>query len=387
VRVLIHVQSLSGAGHFVRAFEIARALAERHEVFMTDGGWPVPRRPAPVTCVALPRLERGLGDRRLRALAGQGPLSAVLHGRVETLERQIRQLRPEVLLIEHFPFSKWELEDEYRAAIAAARAAHPAARVVCSARDIVRRGASDSLQKWEDRPYRHRVLDGLTLFDLVLVHADPRFTQVEEHVPWIGETRTPLRYTGFVSEKLTGPEAPRDEIRSWLGGRPLVVASAGGNQAGDRLIAAAVQAWQGLVGSGSINGHVLVVFRPLRSRPGETERLRRLAGDAAVRVEDFDLRFLDWLSVAECGITHAGYNTCMNLLETRRRALVVPDARMSDQPLRARRLRELGLAEVHEDPEPVTWPAAIRRALARPRPVHDLDLDGAAATRRLLEAL
>jgi predicted glycosyltransferase len=60
---------------------------------------------------------------------------------------------------------------------------------------------------------------------------------------------------------------------------------------------------------------------------------------------------------------------------------------MSDQPLRARRLRELGLAEVHEDPEPVTWPAAIRRALARPRPVHDLDLDGAAATRRLLEAL
>ena len=385
MRVLIHAQSLSGAGHFVRAFEIARALAERHEVFMTDGGWPVPRRPAPVTCVALPRLERRHEDRRLRALAG--PLDAALRGRVTALEGLIRRLRPEMLLIEHFPFSKWDLEGEYRAAIAAARSARPGVRIVCSARDILRKGSSDGLLGLESRPFRQRVLDGLGLFDLVLVHADPRFTRVEEHLPWIGETRTPLRYTGFVSEKLAAPETHRDEIRGWLGGRPLVVASAGGNQVGDRFLAAAVQAWRGLAGDGSIDGHALVVFRPLRSDPGEAERLRRLTGDAGVRVEEFDPGFLDWLSLAECGITHAGYNTCTNLLEVRCRALVVPDPRLSDQTVRARRLGELGLAGVHESPDPETWPGAIRRALERPRPVHDLDLDGAAETRRLLEAL
>jgi hypothetical protein len=42
---------------------------------------------------------------------------------------------------------------------------------------------------------------------------------------------------------------------------------------------------------------------------------------------------------------------------------------------------------VHDAPGPETWPGAIRRALEQPRPVHDLDLDGAAETRRLLEAL
>ena len=38
MKVLIYAQHLSGVGHRVRALELARALAERHEVALVDGG-------------------------------------------------------------------------------------------------------------------------------------------------------------------------------------------------------------------------------------------------------------------------------------------------------------------------------------------------------------
>jgi len=44
-RVLLYTQHLSGTGHFVRIFEIARALAERYEVYLIDGGRLIPRHP------------------------------------------------------------------------------------------------------------------------------------------------------------------------------------------------------------------------------------------------------------------------------------------------------------------------------------------------------
>ena len=104
-------------------------------------------------------------------------------------------------------------------------------------------------------------------------------------------------------------------------------------------------------------------------------------------MERFDPDFLEWLAVAELSVSRAGYNTCANLLEVGRRAVLIPDLSMSDQPVRARRFAALGLAEVLEDPSPEACAEGILRALARPEPRHDLALDGAERTRRLIEAL
>lgn len=43
MKIFSHTQCLSGVGHFVRAREIAYALAERHAVQLVHGGWRVPR--------------------------------------------------------------------------------------------------------------------------------------------------------------------------------------------------------------------------------------------------------------------------------------------------------------------------------------------------------
>jgi predicted glycosyltransferase len=385
VRIFSHAQSLSGVGHFVRAFEIARALGERHEVHMLDGGWPVPRarRPAAVRFVEVPKLQRS--DGRLVALDGHRALAETLGERIAVLERAVRALRPHVVIVEHFPFSKWELEAEVRATIAAARDGRPAVKVVCSLRDVARKTRFDDGP--HAPPYRERVLAALGLFDAVLVHADPRFTRIEEHLPWMSEPPVPLAYTGFVSEKLPAASDRRREILAWLGARRAVVASAGGSGTGLELLRAIVAAWRGLESAGRAGHRVLVAFGPLRSSESELEALRRSAGAAAVRVERFDPDFLEWLAVAELSIGRAGYNTCANLLETRRRALLIPDPAMSDQPYRARRFAELGLAHVLEDPRPEACAEAILQALGRPEPAHDFALDGAERTRSLIEAL
>jgi predicted glycosyltransferase len=41
--IMLYSQALSGVGHYVRSFEIARALSQRHEVQLVDGGRRVPR--------------------------------------------------------------------------------------------------------------------------------------------------------------------------------------------------------------------------------------------------------------------------------------------------------------------------------------------------------
>ena len=59
-RFFLYSQHLAGTGHFVRSFELAAALAERHDIFLVDGGRPIPRRAVavPLTIVPLPAIYR-----------------------------------------------------------------------------------------------------------------------------------------------------------------------------------------------------------------------------------------------------------------------------------------------------------------------------------------
>ena len=90
-------------------------------------------------------------------------------------------------------------------------------------------------------------------------------------------------------------------------------------------------------------------------------------------------------------MSQAGYNTVMETLSARARAVVVPFAGggETEQALRARLLAERGLLEVVEEEalRPASLAAAIERAARRPRPAAGaVDLGGAAASARLLRA-
>lgn len=384
-RILVYSQHLSGVGHHVRTREICRALAEQDEVFFVDGGRWIPR-PADdhaIQFVRLPPILRGRGG--LEPVDRAHALADVMRERSACLARAIAAIVPDVCVIEHYPFSKWDLEAEILQIVESARRANPRLRLVCSIRDACRKTRHEDVSEAE---FERRVVASLNAhFDALLVHTDPRFTRLEEHLTAAGELALRVEYTGFVSEKPQAGGGPRELPAESAAG--FVAVSAGGGSGSGERMARVAEAWSLLAARGDADGRALMLFTGAFWDAREVEELRSRASHSRCKVVPFSDDFLRWLQACELSISEAGYNTCTNVLQTRKRALLVPNARMSDQPFRARRFAERGLAATldSEPGDPETLADAIGCALRRDLPVHDLDLDGARRTREIVAEL
>ncbi len=345
MRAVLYCQPLTGLGHLMRTLAIARELAAAHEVHLVTGGRPFPgsRDAAGVRFVDLPPIWRENGR-----VAG-----APLDERRRLLADAVARVAPDVLVIEHFPFSKWELAGEAMAAIDAAKGA----KVVCSHRDIALGSDVRACATLGEH------------FDALLVHGDPKVTRLEDQLPWASEIPVPAEYTGYVWGRASGTQRPERRI----------LVSAGGGVEAEALVGPCVEAWR-LLGDGRSLTAFAGPFLP-------EEAFARLKSRADVRRFTPDLAA--WMAASDLSVSRAGYNTCADILASRARAVVVPSPLMSDQRLRARRLSELGVVETvaPEDASPAALADAMRRALARPRPVHTIDIDGGRRTRALLESL
>lgn len=379
--ILIYAQHLSGVGHYVRTYEIARALAPHHEVHWVEGGRPVPHRLCPsLRVVELPRIRRA-PDGGLQGVDLSRPIALLMRERAARLLDAARTIRPEVFLVEYFPFSKWELADELLPVIEQVRAG--GGQVLCSLRDVVRKTRFETVAAGA---YAERVAELLNRhFDALLVHADPAVTRLEEHFPALDLIRVPIHYTGLVSQQIGCAPHIESEIAQRTGGRPYVLASAGGGAGGRQLIEATIGAWHD---PRIARAHLLVVCTGLDWPLGRLQALRRQAGVDRVLLQPFSSNFLHWLDGADLSISQCGYNTAANLLETRTPAVVSPNAGMSDQTFRAERLAALGLVTLLRPDaiSPADLATAARTAILRAPMTHAIRLDGAEETRRWIEA-
>ncbi len=205
-------------------------------------------------------------------------------------------------------------------------------------------------------------------FDRLLVHGDPRVAPFERSFASTPRLAGKLVYTGYVVEEV----AASGDV-----GTGEVLVSCGGGATGAKLLQTAVAA------------------RPLTQL---RERPWRLlagvnAGEAGIRdgmiVErsrgDFPLR----LKNCAVSVSQAGYNTVMETLQARARAVLVPFAAgtEAEQTMRAKILAERGLVQVVEESAltPASLAAAIDRAVQTPRPAaQTIDLGGARRTAELM---
>jgi len=385
MRVLCHAQHLSGVGHFVRMHALACGLAAAHEVCLVDGGQPVPRagRSPGLALLALPRLARQAGA----VVSLDGDLAETWVERRRRLAAAVAAAPPDVVLIEHYPWSKWELEEEFLALIAAARRAAPGVRIVCSLRDVAPQTRQESA---DAGAYARRVLDRLAAhFDAVLVHGDPRFTRLEEHFAAAHHLPVPLAYTGFVCVGDAGAGATATGAALGPDVSTHAVLSAGGGARAVPFFLAGIEAFRRLSRRGDLGALRLRVFAGLNMDAAELETLGAAARGSAIDVLPFSTEFPARLRGSALSISQAGYNTCAEILRAGVPAVLVPNVRMSDQSFRAERMRALGLAAVvpGDPPDVDALVEAIGRAHRGPRPRHGLALDGVETTRALLEGL
>jgi predicted glycosyltransferase len=373
--ILFHVQYLLGIGHLQRSLRIANALArDGFAVTLASGGVPVAELMADpsIRIVQLPPIRAR--DARFELEDGAGrPVDDALRGaRRAALLAAFAAARPDAVILEGFPFARRAFRFELDPLIAAVHATEPRPRLICSVRDIV---------TTRDDPARlHEIVERvLREFDAVLVHGDPALIPFEASFPAARDIADRLIYTGYVSP----PAEPATETQAAGGG---VVVSAGGGAAGRALLDAALEARR----QGCLAGLPWLLLAGTNLPEAEFAALRR-AAPPFVTIERFRRDFAGLLRGCRVSVSQAGYNTVLDILAARARAVLVPfaAARETEQLMRAERLMALGAAELVRESEltPRHLAAAIERAAAREPPSLAIDTAGAIRSARLIAAL
>jgi predicted glycosyltransferase len=381
MKILVYCQQVLGIGHLFRTLEICRAM-DGHDVILVSGGQETPvSLPVNVRHRKLPELTTDRDFHNLHSPRGAS-LEAIRAERRDYLRAIYREETPDVFLIELYPIGRKAFRfeiDPLLEEIADGRL--PDCKVVCSVRDIL-------VEKEDTLRHETRAVKVLNRwFDALLVHADPSVVRLEETFGQMGALRIPVSYTGFVAAKA---EAIPDR-NGWRRSRGigddqrLVVASAGGGAVGFDLLKAVARAVEILQARQPL---ILQAFTGPFMAERQVEELKRLA-NAAVRFERFSPDFGAWLKASDASVSMAGYNTCMNILATRARAIVYPFAQNREQGLRAQRLAAIGCLNTLgvEDLEPKRLARRIEETFERAPSPDTVNLDGAVRTAEWLEGL
>jgi len=360
VKVFFHVQHLLGIGHLRRAATLAQALrAAGCDVTLASGGMPVSGIPV----LQLPPASSDASFKQLLDERGRPVDDAWKARRRDALLAAWRASDADVLMIELFPFGRRQMRFELLPLLDAAKARARKPLVVCSARDLI---------QW--RPTREpEMLHAFErYFDRLLVHGDPAVARFNFGLAEKIADRT--HYTGYVVADLEKKDVGSGEV----------LVSVGGGAVGGPILEAALAA-RPLT---SLRAHPWRLLAGINAPEAQLASLRDSAGPG-VTVERAREDFTARLGNCVLSISQAGYNTVMETLAARARAVIVPFAGggEAEQTMRSRLLVARGLVEMVEEDalNPRSLAAAIERAAARPRPAPgDIDLDGAAASARLL---
>jgi len=377
-RVMLYVQNLLGIGHLRRAAAVVRALdAAGLDVAFVSGGMPVTGLPiGGATLVQLPPVRTRDADFKTLVDETGTPIDdGFRERRRDVLVGFFRDFRPDALITELFPFGRRQMRFELLPLLQAANEAKPRPVILSSMRDIlVTKPRADRNQEIVDTLNRY--------YDRALVHADPTLIRLERTFPMAEQIAERVLYTGFV---VNMPEVAVAELDPAETGE-ILVSAGGGAVGGDTLPAIAEmipdlpladRTWRFVTG-------------PHLPQPA-IDRLRALQRPGlVVEISRADLPSL--MGQAALSISQAGYNTVLELLATRSRAVVIPfeGGVETEQRLRADLLAERGaLTVVGEDAlSAETLGAAMTAALARPRAeVPGVDLQGAANTAAIVRRL
>lgn len=382
-RVLIHVQHLLGVGHVRRAEALALALRNAGaNVSIATGGFPVADAFADFDVCQLPPVRAS--DASFGALWDENDQEvdetwwqtrrAALLDFAETVD-------PDIILTEHFPFGRRPFRAEI---IPLLERFGGRALTVASVRDVLVRKPPDKDRSAWAADLVER------LYDAVIVHGDERVMPFADTFRSAERIAHKVQYSGFIAN---APVTSNMSPLTWWGGateNPTgakviedgtgeVIVSAGGGAVGAQLLDAALEARR----SGCLSDRTWRFLVGRNMEPAAFERLRATALDRAI-IEWARPDFRVLLGRAALSISQAGYNTMMDILVTRCRALVVPFETPSETEQRDRADRFAAKGLLHCLPSAELTPdslANMAEAAAAPR------LDGATRSAEIIAEL
>lgn len=336
-KVAFYAHDTYGLGHLSRCLKLAEAFAAElpgvegvilsgspwHRLFAAPEGFRVVPLP--------PVVKRGRGDYapRDRSLS----LRRVLAARARRLSSTLEQLRPDLLVVDNVPCG---LHREILPALRSCKRRR-GARAVLALRDVLDRPAVIA-DEWA----RAGALEPLTdLYDEIWVFGDDFDARGLIAGGPLAAAADKVRACGHLGRRRAGLPA-RAGGRRRSAGRPLVVVTGGGGGDAPPLVRSYLEALR-------------------RFRPRLTSRLvlgpdypAAEVGEvpgASTEVRAFEPLLASWLVASDLVVSMAGYNTVCEILESGRRAVLVPRVwPRQEQWLRALRWQRRGRVRViHPD--------------------------------------
>ena len=374
-RAFLYVQHLLGIGHLRRAVTLANALAaDGVDVTLASGGSDVPgMKPNGVRFVQLPAASAADSSFRVLIDADGNPVDERWKtSRREALLDAWRAADAHALIIELYPFGRRQMRFELLPLLEAAVGAAHRPLIVCSVRDIIGAGQKNLSRQDEMLEVFERY------FDRLLVHGDPAVIPFGRSFRHAGRIESRLSYTGYVVDESGADSA---SVPDGVPGDGEVIVSAGGGAVGMRLLETAIRA-RSLSLLSRRTWRILGGINCAASDLAMLASIARAVGQGDVVVERARSDFPHLLANCALSVSQGGYNTMMEILHARARAVVVPFAggAETEQTLRGRWLADRGLIQIVEEQDltPESLAAAINSAAARARPQRGaIRLDGA----------
>jgi predicted glycosyltransferase len=337
-RFLFYSHDGLGLGHTRRHVAVARALSELAPgapILLVTGADEVSGLgPDPIIDVLkLPGLRKVSNDeyqsRRLPIA-----VSEIWKLRSALLRAAVKAFRPTVALVDKHPFGA---KGEFRAGLAELRAA--GSRAVLGLRDILDE-PDNVLREWAPCRMQDRISE---LYDRVLVYGESAvFDPVTEYeFPEALAHRT--CFCGYVVNQ-DRAEAPTESCATAPaaveGGRPTVLATAGGGEDGFFLLqtflrATAESSWNGIAVAGPM------------TPAGHLKTLQQLASRSGIKLHTFVPNLSHLFDAVDALVCMGGYNTLAEAVSKGVPTVCVPRvAPRREQLIRARSFERLGLLSV-----------------------------------------
>jgi len=366
-KILLYGHDSFGLGHLRRNLAIARAVLERisgASVILVTGSPCATRFPLPERCdvIKLPAVGKD-EDGRYVTRSLNLSLNQTVALRSSLIMAAYDFFEPDVVLIDHQPTG---LLGELLEMII--RAKRDGALTLFGVRDIVDAPAVTEKSllscgcQWAFE----------SLYDHICVYGDGRVFDTVQEYPWLTKLRHKVSMLGYIA-------SPQQNSKSTPppGTQKHVLVTVGGGDDGEYRIQAYLEALQ--LAPADWTTHIIT--GPLMDRDKVRNykkyiKNKKLAD--SVRISSFHGDIPGLMRQADVVVSMAGYNSCVEILQSGTPAVLMPRERMrQEQRMRADRLAELGFVQSVTVNDVTALRNALERALAgRPPPSEIPDMSG-----------
>jgi len=368
-RFLLYSHDSHGLGHLRRNLTISRALLDRFRnasVMILTGSPCSTQFPLPARCdvVKIPAVGKGPdGCYVPRSL--NLPLKEVAEIRRQLIFATYRSYDPHAILVDHQPAGLLgEMMDVLEDA-------HGAGKFLAfGCRDIV--DTPKAVEKSWSIPSCKLALEHF--YDHIFVYGDQRvFDPIREYGP-VKRIVGKASVTGYV----VNPPSHQSRKPS-LGGRPRVLVTVGGGDDGMERIRNYLDSLR--LAPVGWNSHIVTgPLMPLQQVHAYKQEVRHSELRGHLKISRFHGDLPGLMHQSDAIVSMAGYNSCMEILQSGTPAVLMPRERMrQEQAIRARRLAELGFARHVPVGDKESLRRAVEESLNAPRTASfALNFDGPA---------